>query len=280
MAIVINGILCDEIVTALDESVDFKDGPAARKGYICNWADRWAVAKGLLGFNRTTTILGRITVNLPHPYPDFPYMYAHTIDIEPKGSPIQGTGSSQWVKAIVWANYKCTPWTFGGIDGSDPGQQNQFPSSGGYIYAEQQMNSSAEWATVPGVAGQFKTSGKLVGQDIGIRLCLIDCIITFHRVPYLPAAQAYQLAGFANSSSFLGVDTGKLLFNGYQTHQTRNTDGTVTTDITANYQGRSQRWDYGFDPSGPRWDQIVWPDGTTPFIGLADLSQTIPGGYG
>jgi len=280
MATIINGIYCDEIVDGFREAVDFKDGPTARKGFICNWADRFTVARGLLGANNAVHVGGLITIFTPARYPEIPYMYAHTIEIEPKGQPFQGTYQTSWPKAIVWCNYKCMQWAFAGID--DPGAQNQFPGAN-YIYAEQQMNSSAEWLTVPGHSSLFKSSGKPTGQDYGFRMALVDIIITFHRVPYLPAAQAFSLAGSINSGVFLGVDVGKLMFNGYQTHQTHNTDGTVVTDVTANYQARSVRWDYSFDPlaagGAGAWDQVVKPDGTTPFIESADLSATVPGAF-
>jgi hypothetical protein len=256
--------------------VDFRDGPSARKGFICNWGDRYTVARGLLGLNTATLVGGRITISVPAHFPEIPYMYCHTIEFEPKGAPFEGAVQAAWPKVIVWANYKCTPWNFSGID--DPGGQNQFPGAN-YIYAEQQLNSSAEYLTVPGHSTLFKTSGKPTGADFGFRIALVDMIITFHRVPYLPAAQAFSLAGLINNAPFLGVDTGKCMFNGYRTHQTRNTDGTVATDVTAMYQARSIRWDYGFDGAAPRFDQVVWPDGTTPFIQSTDLTVTVPSSY-
>lgn len=276
MATIINGIYCDEIIEGFGEAVDFKEGPSAKKGFICNWNDRFTVARGLLGANNAVSVGGFITVKTPAPYPEQAYMYAHTIEIEPKGQPFQGTYQTAWPKAIIWCHYKSLQWAFSGFD--DPGGQNQFPGAN-FIYAEQQINSSAEWLTVPGHSTLFKTSGKPTGQDYGFRMAIVDMIITFHRVPYLPAAQDFALAGFINNALFLGVATGKCMFNGYQTHQTRNSDGTVTTDVTANYQARSVRWDYSFDGVAGAWDQVVMPDGSTPFIQTADLESTIPSSY-
>jgi hypothetical protein len=258
--------------------VDFHEGPSGRKGFICNWGDRYTVANGLLGINKATTILGLITVNAPMAWPENALMYCHSVEFEPKGPPTQGAKQLQWQKVIVWANYKCTPWNFSGID--DPTGQNEFPNAN-YIYAEQQMNSSVEILTVPGRATRFRSNpNHTTGTDAGFRLSLVEIIITYHRVPYLPSAQAFQLAGAINNQPFLGVNTGQLMFNGYQTHQTRNTDGTVTTDVTAGFTARSLRWDYGFDPVAGAFDQIVMPDNVTPFIQAQDLSQTVPLGFG
>ncbi len=281
MAITIGGVLCEEVVADFGERFHLIDGPSADKAFLCAWGDRYTVAKGILGLNTAVHVGSFITIRVPMQYPEIPYMYAYQIAIKGVGPPYGSSPQFAFPYAVVMVNYKCTPWSFQGID--DPGGQNQIDPATPYVYAEQTLSSSAEWLTVPGKSTKFKTSGNVTGSDYGFRLALVDLSITLHRLPYLPAVQAFNYAGMINQAPFLGVDTGKLMFNGMTTHQTRATDGTMNTDATFNFQARSQRWDYGFDGKANSgsggWDQIVWPDGSTPFITSTDLSIVIPPQY-
>ncbi len=277
MAITIGGILCEEIVADFAERFHLIDGPSADKAFICNWADRYTVAKGILGLNTVVHIGSFITIKVPMQYPEIPYIYAYQIAIKGAGPPYGSSPQFQYPYAVIMVNYKATPWSFAGLD--DPGGFNQIDPSSPYIYAEQTLSSSAEWLTVPDKYTQFVTTGLSTGSNYGFRLALVDLSITLHRLPYLPATQAFNYAGMINNAPFLGVGTGKLMFNGMTTHQTRSTDGTMNTDATFNFQARSQRWDYGFDGKNNRWDQVVWPDGSTPFITSTDLSIVIPPAY-
>jgi len=47
MAITINGVSCEEIVHNYGEGATLQ-GLSSRKGYLCDWDDRFTVAKGLL----------------------------------------------------------------------------------------------------------------------------------------------------------------------------------------------------------------------------------------
>ncbi len=285
MAITIGGIVCEEIVGNFAERFHLIDGPTADKAFLCAWADRYTVARGILGLNTAVHIGTFITIRVPLQYPEIPYMYAYQIAIKGVGPPFQSSPQMAFPYAIIMVNYKCSPWSFQGID--DPGGQNQIDPSHPYIYAEQEISSSAEMLTVPGKYAYFKTA---YGSDhhsslipYGFRIALVDLVITLHRLPYLPTSQALNYAGMINDAPFLGVDTGKLMFNGMTTHQTHSTDGTVNTDATFKFQARSIRWDYGYDPlaasGNGAFDQVVRGDFTTPFITSTDLSTVIPGAY-
>lgn len=271
MAITINGIVCQEIVDQFSEQFDLLNGPTAKKGFLCNWGDRYTVAVGLLGLNYSQSIGVGITIHTPMPYPEISTMYANRIEIEPKGPPTQGTHQLQYPQCIVWCYYQCLPWSFSGLD--DPSGQN---SLGAYIYAEQQMDSSVEWVSVPGRYTKFATGGKPTGSDYGFRLAIVEMLITIHRMPYLPSTQVLSLSGYINNQTFLGVKAGYLLFNGTRTHQTRSTDGTINTDVTYSFSARSQRWDYAYNPAKPGWDQVLDSATGQPFIPSTDLSVAIP----
>ncbi len=281
MAMYIGGILCEEIVANFREAFHLIDGPTADKAFICNWTDRFTVARGILGLNTALTIGGFITIHVPLRYPEIPYMYAYQIAIKGVGAPFQGPYQIAFPYAVIMVNYKCTPWAFAGLD--DPGGQNQIDPSSPYIYAEQEISSSAEMLTVPGKYAFFESSHNASLIPYGFRVALVDLSITLHRLPYLPTPQALNYAGMINNAPFLGVSTGKLMFNGMTTHQTHSTDGTVNTDAAFKFQARSVPWDYGYDGVAGSFDRVVraasGPGATTPFIESTDLSVVIPGAY-
>ncbi len=172
----------------------------------------------------------------------------------------------------MWTYYNCMPWSFGTED-------DAFNQIAPYIYAEQQLNSSCEWVTVPGRGTKFQSTGNSTGADYGFRLAIVDLVITLHRVPYLPSAAVLAAAGSINSIPYLGVNTGQLLFNGSQTHRTHTTNGTSSTDVTYLFAARSQPWDFAFNPASGAWERVVSANGGNPFIPAIDLSQIIPSTY-
>ena len=268
MSITINGIACEEIVEGHSESINIMSGPSARKGFLCNWTDRYTVAKGLLGLSTAVSVGGAITLNYPAVYPEINTAYCHTIELQPKGSPTQGTKQLTWPKCIVWANYGRLPFFANSLTQIDPTNPQ--------VFATQKLASSCEWYTIPQRGAHFKMSTKPINRDAGIRLSLVEIEITFKNMPYMPSPTAFGKSGLINNATFFGVTIGKLLFNGLTTELTANYDGSYSLDATYSLTARSQRWDYGFDPLFNRWDQIVWPDNTTPFITTTDFTQILP----
>lgn len=268
MAITINGVVCQEIARkdGLRETVGLQTGPEARKGFLCNWADRYKVINGLLGLTQAATIGGPISVYFPARYPEINTIYCHSVDVEPVGSPTQGGAQLAWPQCIVWANYSRLPFFNNYLNAFDPK----------LTYCTQRLSSSCEWLTIPKQGTKFVTSGLPTEQDLGVRLALVELEVSFKQVPYLPAAQTYTSAGLINNATFLGVATGHLLYNGCQSDTATNYDGSYTQELNYSFTARSQRWDYAFDYKNNRWDQVVWPDGSTPFITTADFSTILP----
>lgn len=271
MAITINGITCEEIVAGFSEQVDITQGPSARKGFLCDWADRYAVAQGLLGLASATSIGGSITLLAPAQYPEIPTTFCRTVEIQPVGSPTQGPIQLQYPKCIVWANYTTMPWTFQAF--------TQLNAANPFTFAEQSISSSVEWITIPGIATRWAGTTRSTGQDYGIRVALVDLQITIHFMPYLPTAQAYLYTGLINNAVYLGAATGQLLYNGCQSRQGAVSDGTFTQDVTYSFTWRSVRWDYAYDAVTGTWKQVTGTDGSTPFISSVDFSQIIPTYY-
>ncbi len=278
MAIIINGILCQELVEAFGESFDILGGPTARKGFLCDWADRYTVATGMLGLSSTTHIGGSITLLTPLQYPERTTMFARHIEIRGVGPPTQGVVQLQWPKAVLSVEYACLPWSFPGID--YPGF-NQIDPTHPYIWAEQNFSFGSEFITVPGKAVKFAISGKPLQQDWGFSSPKLDMQITLKNVPYMPStAVLAAMAAPVNSALYLGVAAGFLLFNGAETHVTRSSDGTYTQEVTYSFSYRPiAPWDYTFDGTTGIWDQVVAAVGGAPVITRSDLSTIIPAFY-
>ncbi len=274
MAITIAGILCEEVVADFSEGYDLIDGPTANKSLICNWADRFTVAQGILGLNTTVTIGGFITIHVPMRYPEIPYMYAYQIAIRGIGPPYQGATQMAFPYAMIMVNYKCTPWSFSGIDD----QFNQIDPTQTMIYAEQNIRSSSEYLEIPNRATKFEATGNLNPNSLLYKIALVDFVITFHQQPYLLTSQILNLSGSINDQQFLGVTKGSLRFDGVDTHRTHSTTGQSTTDITLMFQARSIRWDYGWNSKSQSFERLVKPDGSA-LIPITDLSVVLPGAF-
>lgn len=272
--IVINGIECQEIVRDLEERYDLLRGPSMKKGFLCNWADRFKVAQGLLGLSTTVKIGGFITFETPLTYPELGTAFVHAIDVEPVGPPIQGAAQIAYSNAIVWARYHSMPWTWSGTDFM------QINPATPFVYAKQNIKFSTETVTVPGKNAWLKTTGKVLGIDYGIPIAVAELEITLIRVPYLPSQAILQaLQNPLNQSTFLGCNPGTIFFRGGSNEQTHDTAGNFTQDLRLVFAYRPiAAWDQAWD--GSQWAQVVTASGgSTPFIGRSDLSTLIPSYY-
>jgi hypothetical protein len=278
MAITINGIVCQELVANFDEGFDLLGGPTARKGFLCNWGDRYTVAQGLVGLSSSTSIGGTITLNTPAQYPERNTMYAHSIEISGAGPPTQGTKQVQWTNAIVWCNYACLPWSFSGIEAAFP--YMQVDPNTPLIYCKQNITTSTAWMNIPTAKLKFSGSGNPIkDQFAAIPIFHAEIQLTFIRVPYFPAQQIFTSGkNPINSQTFLGLGAGYVFFNGIQNEQTRDTAGNMTLDITYSFSYQSVKWGYQWDAVGQAFDKVVTSTGGD-IIGTSDLNSLIPAGY-
>lgn len=272
MAFTINGIVCQEIVKDYSEQAEIGVGVNSRKGFLCNWTDRFTVAQGLLGFTSATGKNGAVTVQVGAKHPELQYCFVRSVSFEGKGRPQQGAFQMSFDKCIVWAE-------FGPARNVQWGQVGFGDGTHGFIYAEQKIATSCEWVTIPGRRSKFKTTGFTIPTEQGFRIGIAEIEITLHDLPYFPDYTVFNMTGKINNAAFLGVATGQLIFNGVTTNETMSSTGVYTLEASYAFTGRTQRWDYGFDGLNNRWDQIVMMDASTPIISSADFSTIFPAGY-
>lgn len=285
MAVTINGVLCQEAVNDNNESFDIISGPQATKVFECDWNSRWQVITGLLGLNSAVAIGGLITLKVPLRYPDFQQtavsLYAASLAVQGIGSPYQNTYSVGYTIARITVNYRSFPWSFEALGQND--FNNQIDPTHPYIYAEQNLSFTGESITVAGSQVKFETSGLLLGSDNpwGFVSPIVNMAISIKYVPYIPAAEIISAtAAPVNSTTYLGVPAGKLIFRGADTHQARMSDGSLTQSIDYTFSYRPiAPWDYTFDGKNSRWDKVVALDGSD-VIQRSDLTGVIPSYYG
>lgn len=273
MSVTINGITCEEIVRDYQESAEIGTGISSRKGYLCDWNSRFAVAQGLLGFTSAAGKNGPVTVTTGMRHPELAYCFVRAVEFEPKGKPTRGAYQTAWDKCIVWASFGPARNLQWGAVGFGDGTH-------GFIYAEQKIATSCEWVTIPGRRLKFYTSNETIKTETGFRIGIAEIEITLHDLPYFPDYTVFNMTGQVNNAPFLGVATGKLVFNGVTTQESASSTGVYTLEATYSFTARTQRWDYGFDGLTNTWDLMVSVGGThTSPITLADFSVIFPAGY-
>lgn len=273
-SVAINGVDCLELVEDFSEGIG-ESGPSAAKKFLCEWASRYAVANGLLGFvSHTGGQGGSIVFTGPMAWPESPNLLAQAVRIKGVGKPSQGTRQIQWPYAIVEATYGTPTW--GAIAYPD----NSIDPGTPLVYATQEIDISLDSYTIPASAVQVTSPTAPFAKDITIPYAVAQISITLHRFPYNPAAGLFVLTGKINSAAFLGCGVGKLRFNGGKTSTTASTDGTQTRDVVLSYSFRNiARWDERFHPNGTSGWKAIQDKAGNGLIGLADLRQTIPPSY-
>lgn len=277
MSVVINGVTCEEIVRDFGEGIDSR-GPEARKGYLCAWADRYAVANGALGLVSVSGgVGGAVTLPVPETYAESSNLYAMDVHIEPKGTPSQGPKQIAFPYAIVWVNYGVP--RFGVTPRDDPGNMQAIDPATPFIYASQEISFSIEQYTIPASAIKL-VGGGVADKDVTTIFPRADLSITLHRVPYLPAQKIFSLTGKINDAKFLGADVGQVIFNGATSRRTASTDGTFTQEITYSFSYRTvASWDKIFHPNGTGGWVRFTDRNDNPLISSADLTKLFPVGY-
>lgn len=272
MAITINGISCEELVGNYTEGADLR-GLTSRKGFLCNWADRYTVAIGLLGYSSTTGVGGTVSLVAPSRHPQLNNCFCNGVEFEGVGTPSQGSAQLAFPKCKVWAIYGSLNFQWGESNpfmNIDPGTQ--------FVYAEQEIDVGCEVITIPGRFLKFSGTTKLLADSYALRIGLVDLKITLHRVPYLPGQLILANAGAINNATYLGVAAGYLLFNGAQNRGQFGSDGTFTQSITYSFTYRTQPWDYSYNGSANAWQKVVRIDGSD-FTTRQSFAGLMPGDY-
>lgn len=274
MATTISGIVCQELREGFEEGIH-EQGPVATKKFLCDWADRYTMANGLLGLvTNTGGAGGATTLTNPARYPESNNMFAREISIEGRGKATQGPLQIQFAQAVITVNYAVPQYNY------LPNPDISLDPAAPYVYATQEIDFSREFVTVEKSSVTLANGHKLPDLPYSFPLAQAVMTIQLHRVPYLPAAQILMaMQRPLNSATFLGVDPGYLMFNGCRSQTDASSDGTYTQSLTYVFAYRPVlRWDEAFDPDGVSGPQQVRYNGAAILL-RSDLSGLIPSAY-
>ena len=268
MSVIINGIACEELVAGYREAAD-RRGVTSTKGFLCDWADRFTVAQGLLGITSAAGIGGLITWTIPAAHPQLYNCYCVGVEFEPAGIPTQGAAQITWTKCKVWAHYGTISYNWG--------PQMQIDPTTPFLWAEQEIDVGTEVVTVSGQKLKF-AGGNPLDHDWGIRIAIVDFKITLFQVPYLPGGTILSKAGAINDSTYLGVAAGQLLFNGAQNRGQLMNNGIYVQNITYSFTARQYPWDYAYNGATNAWAKVVTSGGSD-IITRQSFVGIFPGEY-
>lgn len=278
-------VVAQEIVDGYEESVHLQYGPRARKGYLVPWSQRFWVAIGFLGLARTTSIGGVITFSTPLQHPELTTCYAHSVDIQGVGSPIQGSRQLAYDQCIVWVNYETLPWSFSPNSQINPNQP--------VVFAEQKIASSVDAMTLPGYGLYWAKTGSVAQmQSFQYRMAVIDIEISLKNFPYMPSPAALTQAGTINYQTFFGVAKGSLMFMGVTTQQGSDASGNlIQSEVNYKFTARSLVWNGYYNSDTQSFDTLctsgtyVPPSLGPPFdpgnsiIPYSDFTKIFPAPY-
>jgi hypothetical protein len=272
MSVTIGGIACDELFRDYEEGVNAR-GPYGSKAYLCDWANRYAVANAMLGLSSYSG--GAVSFTAPMPHPETPRMYVQDVALAGVGKPGAGTGNIRYEKAVVVARFGVSE--FGAIIPGDlPAQLNIDPATP-FIYAEQTLEDSVEWKTIPGKKVKV-TGGLPLTQDLAFPIHDVVMNITLHRLPFMPVNTA-RLKNRVNSGTFLGCPEGHVMFNGCRTQRAWFSDGSESQDMHLGFTYRiDHEWNETPNPYANGWVLMQDDEGNDIFP-YADLSVIFPTAY-
>jgi hypothetical protein len=207
MAVVINGVLAQELVEGYSEGADILSGFVATKKYLVSWPQRFTFVHGVLGLSSTVSVGGLITISYPLAYPEIASessnslasCYASTVEIHPVGNPTQGTNNIAYPYCIVTVRFRAFNWSFQGID------YQQIQPLSPFIYCEQHITYSSEYITIPGTSVYWQSTGVPLSTtgdaNWGFLVPQAELNISLKNCPYLPAQST--LAAFKPRSTQL-----------------------------------------------------------------------------
>jgi hypothetical protein len=155
MAIVIGGVLCQELVVGNSENAGAQ-GLVADKRVICNYTDRYKVANALLVIASANATGQPILFSNPAHYPESPNLIPKNVHIEGVGSPSQGPLAITFPYAMISITYGVFNWDAFPTD--DPTGMNSFGPA--MVYATQKLELGFETRMMDGECNlSFLNSG-------------------------------------------------------------------------------------------------------------------------
>jgi hypothetical protein len=277
----INGVECLELVAEMEEGIDDR-GPYATKRYLCEWAKRYALANGFLGYvTHTGGQSGSVQIAGPLAYPESANMLARAVRIQGVGKPTQGTRQLQFTGSVVTVDFGVPTWQ------AIPYPDMSIDPTTPFVYATQDIRFTREMLAIPNSALYLKmtaspfTVSRMDDTPYATPIPNAVFNINIHRVPFLPAAAIFTaMKNPLNNATFLGIPAGYLRFDGADNHGEASSDGTFTQSLAFQFTARSRlRWDETYNKTGEVCQILLGGSAGPAVLGRSDFRALIPSNY-
>lgn len=251
-----------------------ENGPQLQANFVIAWADAFKFYNEVIGLG-TVVGIGAPGASGPWRYPPEPRMVAISCEIEPFSLPPGGPpdpGASKGLAAGEYWGKASASVTFGipaaavqdsSVD--DPANQMQFDPANPITMCTQEVEVSNEFITLPEGTYKYKGTEVSVGSSVGRRLVNAVLTLKFPRVPYIPWGHLRSFLGTINSDAVLGCQRGTLLFEGFSTTQTAQSDGTRDKTLTLKFHYRAASWNTVLRPDTGYFTEIRDRAGNPPY---------------
>lgn len=251
--------------------------------YITDWTQSDAFVNALKGITTITGGAGgQVTKTAPHQHPLSPNLYCAEAHCRGTGlEQLNAQGYPSYAGgALIEATYRpMVP--LGGFQMTPSELLQQIDPATPILWCTQELEFTTEYFIVPGSQSTVKFtsgahSGDVVGIPFKINVPITYLNLTFHKVPYMPAASIRAVQGNVNSTTFLGAPAGYVLFKGARVVRDCNSDGTVVQKVMlvfANRTATGQKWNYLPDID-LGWQSVAASGGATLYP-TADLNTII-----
>jgi hypothetical protein len=261
----------EEMFKGIDEQ-----GPYYEVIYLFDdWANSDAIINDLLGvttYTNATTFRG-----LPHQHPLSPNLYCRSARCEGMGGPVlNGQGYPKYDSGFkIRATYRI-PVPFGAMQTSDdPNGLQQIDPDTPLLWCSQELDFDTDWHVLPTSQLKYQSDGMYAGIPAKIQVGVTTMILTFHRVPFMPATKIKTYRGRTNNATFLGSSQDCVLYSGGKVTREWSTDGTVNQKVQLTFRDRDQGWSKVPRRDNPNtWDTLV--DGSSnPLFQQANLTALL-----
>jgi hypothetical protein len=244
--------------------------------YFDDWSVSDQVVNELMGITQRT---GESTIRTgPHQHPLSPNLCCADVQLEGMGVPVLNSQGVPNYSGGFFAHctYRVPPYQQ--YQTQDPANNHQIDPDNPILWCTQELDFDTEvyisetakyiWETDSGID---PLDGKRTDVPVKVTLGVTTMTLTYHRLPYLPMGMVRTLRNKVNSSTFMGVAAGKLLFLGGKTTREINNDGEITQRVTLVFKERDQDWRKFLRPDEIGWAKIK--DASSNYVfSSADLS--------
>lgn len=232
--------------------------------YFDDYADSNAVLDALKG---TVTRVGDSTFrSLPHQHELYPWLFCVSARCVGLGPPRKNAaGLPDYAGGFtIEAEYRS------GVGEAIPapgGQENahQIDPADPILWCTQELDFATEAVVVPSHSYKWLGDNTLAEVPVKVEVPLITCVLTFHRLPYLPMTRIRQKVGKTNSDRVLGANAGTILFPGARTTREVSTDGTIVQKVQLVFKEKPTGWNTFLRKDKFVWDTLVDAQGRRPY---------------